>query len=178
MNEEKVETTISGNGQTAESAPAAANEPTLEEQLTAAKVESAVNLDGWQRARAELANARKRFDKERLEAYPNAVADIAGKLLPALDDFERAMQNIPAEIADNKWFEGLRLVQRKLNATLEGFQVATIETVGHPFNPNWHEALMQEASEKYESGVIVRELQKGYRIGERIIRPALVVVAE
>lgn len=152
--------------------------PSLEEQLEEARAEAAKNLDGWMRAQAEFANARKRFEKQRNEAYVNATADVVTRLLPVLDDFERALESVPADISSHSWFEGIQLVQRKLNGILEAFNVTPIEAVGQSFDPNLHEAFSQEASDEYESGVITRELQKGYCMGERVIRPSLVYVAE
>lgn len=158
---------------------ALAEEPlSLEEQLAAAQAEAAKNLDGWMRAQAEFANARKRLERQRTEAYLNATADLAARLLPVLDDFERALENVPEEIADNGWIEGIMLVQRKLAAILESYNVTPIAAVGQPFDPNLHEALSQEASDEFESGVVTRELQKGYKIGDRVLRPSLVYVAE
>lgn len=150
---------------------------TVEAQLAAAQAEAAKNLDGWQRALADLANARKRFDKQSKMAYTNATAEVIGKLLPVIDDLDRAMVNVPEELVENSWFEGLSGIFRKLNNILEGIQVERIAAVGELFDPNCHEAIMQEDSDEHESGCVIRELQAGYRIGERVIRPALVVVA-
>lgn len=150
----------------------------VEEQLAAAQAEAAKNLDGWMRAQAEFANARKRMDKQRAETYLNATADMAAKLLPVLDDFERALADIPAEIDENHWSEGIRLVQRKLLTILEGLNIKPIDVLGQPFDPNFHEAILQVANDEYESGVICQELQKGYQLGDRVIRPSLVYVAE
>lgn len=152
--------------------------PSLEEQLQAARAEAEKNLDGWLRAQAEFSNARKRMEKQRSEIYVNATADVVTKLLPILDDFGRALSDIPAEIAGHSWLEGMYLVQRKLMAILEGLKVTPIEAVGQPFDPNFHEAIMQEASDEFESGIVTKELQQGFQLGERVIRPALVYVAE
>ena len=151
---------------------------TLEEQLAAAQAEAAKNLDGWMRTQAEFANARKRMEKQRTETYQNASADVVTKLLPVLDDFERALDNVPAEISENSWLEDIYLVQRKLMGILDGLNVKLIEAVGQPFDPIFHEAIMQEPSDEYESGTVSKELQKGYQVGDRVIRPSLVYVAE
>lgn len=151
---------------------------TLEEQLAAAQAEAAKNLDGWMRTQAEFANARKRMEKQRAETYQNASADVITKLLPVLDDFERALDNVPVEISENSWLEGINLVQRKLTGILDGMNVKLIEAVGQPFDPIYHEAIMQEPSDAYESGIVSKELQKGYKVGDRVIRPSLVYVAE
>jgi molecular chaperone GrpE len=152
--------------------------PSLEEQLEIARAEAARNLDGWMRVQAEFANARKRMDKQRIEIQQQATGDLATRLLPVVDDFDRALENVPTTIGQDSWFEGIQLVQRKLTNILESLGVRTIEAVGQPFDPNCHEAIMQEASEQYESGSVSRELQKGYKLGDRVLRPSLVYVAE
>ena len=166
------------DGETAVSESEEEQPPTLEEQLAAAQAEAARNLDGWMRTQAEFSNARKRLEKQRAETYQNATADVAVKLLPVLDDFERALDAIPAEIVGNSWLEGIQLVQRKLSGILEGMNVKRIEAVGQPFDPTYHEAIMQEPSDEYESGIVCKELQKGYQLGDRVIRPSIVYVAE
>jgi molecular chaperone GrpE len=151
---------------------------TIEEQLAAAQEEAAKNLDGWKRAQAEFANARKRTEKQRSETCLNASANVITKLLPVLDDFERALDAVPEEIAGNSWLEGIQLVQRKLLGILDGMNVKSIDAVGEPFDPKFHEAIMQEPTDEYESGTVSKELQKGYQLGDRVIRPSLVYVAE
>lgn len=176
---------VGKNGQTA-TEETAVSEPTdteqaapsLEEQLEAAKAEAAKNLDGWMRVQAEFANARKRMDKQRQETQQRATGDMAAKLLPVADDFQRAMETVPETISSDIWFEGIQLVHRKLTTILESMNVKAIEAVGQPFDPNCHEAIMQEPSDDYESGTVTRELQKGYMLGDRVIRPSLVYVAE
>ncbi len=153
-------------------------ELSLEEQLAAAKEEAANNLDSFLRAQAELSNARKRFEKQQVQVYTNANADLVVKLLPALDDFGRAMENVPETISEDNWFEGIELVQRKLLGILESLNLKEIEAVGELFDPNFHDALAQEPSDEYESGTVTREMIKGYRIGDKVVRPALVYVAE
>ena len=176
---------VGKNGQTA-AEETAVSEPTdteqaapsLEEQLEAAKAEAAKNLDGWMRVQAEFANARKRMDKQRQETQQRATGDMAAKLLPVADDFQRAMETVPETISSDIWFEGIQLVHRKLTTILESMNVKAIEAVGQPFDPNCHEAIMQEPSDDHESGTVTRELQKGYMLGDRVIRPSLVYVAE
>lgn len=160
-----------------EESTAEAAEPTLEELVAAAEAKAAEYLDGWQRERAEFANARKRLEKQRAEAYKNAAVDHAAKLLPILDDFDRALSNVPPEIAADSWFEGIQLVRRKLQSIMEGLKVEAIEAVGQPFDPNFHEALSLKEADGVESGIVIEELLVGYRMGDRVIRPSLVNVA-
>ncbi len=159
-----------------ETTPAEA-QPSLEERLAEAEAEAARNLDGWQRARADFANARRRLDKQLSEAYVNARVDIASRLLPLLDDFALAMSNAPGEIVRREWFTGLQLIERKMTNILDSIQIERIPSVGQLFDPQFHEAVMQEESDQYESGIVIRELQSGYKIGDRVLRPAMVVVA-
>lgn len=153
------------------------SELTLEERLEEAEGKAAEYLEGWQRARAEFANARKRLERERVEARRNATIEVVGSLIPILDDFDRALETVPEEIADDSWFEGVALVHRKLRTILDKVNIERIEAVGQPFDPNYHEAVLQEESEEYESGTVIKELQPGYRLQDRVIRPAMVVVA-
>jgi molecular chaperone GrpE len=152
-------------------------ELSLEEQLTKAQAQAAEYLEGWQRARAEFANARKRMERDRADARRNATIDVVSRLLPILDDFERALETVPEEISDHTWFEGVALVHRKLRSILEGVHIERIDAVGKPFDPNVHEAVLQEESDEYASGIVMKELQSGYRLNDRVIRPAMVVVA-
>ena len=149
----------------------------LEEELAKAEEQAAEYLDGWQRSRAEYANARKRLEKERVEAYSRAAVDYAKKMLPVLDDFNRALENAPENIEQDDWFEGIALVARKMNSILEDLRLEKIDAVGQPFDPNVHDALALTEAEGFESGTVVEEVQSGYRIGDRVIRPALVNVA-
>lgn len=147
------------------------------EQLAAAQEEAARNLEGWQRTQAEFANARKRMEKQRADAYMDANMELVRKLLPIVDDMERALQSAPAQIQSDGWFSGLALVGRKFGSVLESLQVEPIPALGQPFDPHIHEAIGQDPSSDYESGIISREMQKGYRLGDRVIRPSLVYVA-
>lgn len=156
---------------------AEAVELTVEEQLAAAQAEAADFRDRWMRVQAEFANARKRMEKQRTLTYQNATADLTAKILTAIDDFERAIDNVPTEVSENSWFEGIELVHKKLLTALESIGVQPIEAVGQPFDPNFHEAIQQEPSDEYESGAVARELQRGYQVGDRVIRPSLVTVA-
>lgn len=182
IQEENHEAEAAVNGQEAPAAADAsqteADSPAaVEDQLAAALAEAEDYKDRWLRSQAEFANARKRMEKQRLDTYTNATASVIDKLLPIVDDFERAMENLPAEISENSWLEGMQLVQRKLVSTLDNFNVTAIDAVGEPFDPNMHEAITQEPTDEFESGVVCRVLQTGYKIGDRVIRPSLVVVA-
>ncbi len=149
----------------------------LQEQLSAAQSQAQEYLDGWQRARAEFANYKRRVERDREQMQQDAVARVVLRYLPVVDDLERALQNRPQEGEGAAWAEGIELVYRKLLAALEADGVKRMEVLGEHFDPNLHEAVIQEASDEHESGQIIEVLQPGYWIGERVLRPALVKVA-
>lgn len=149
----------------------------LRAELEQAQAQAAEYLDGWQRAQAEFANYKKRVEaeRERLRRTSNEVLLL--KLLPVVDDFERAFQTLPEELSDVPWTDGIKMVLRKLQAVLESENVTPIEATGQPFDPLWHEAVMQEETTEHPDGYVSEEMQRGYRLGERVLRPAMVKVA-
>jgi molecular chaperone GrpE len=161
-----------------EIAEAADEEAILRQQLEEEKAKSAEYLDGWQRARAELANARKRWERESAQTYTNAVTDVIAGLLPVVDDFERAVETVPENPGERTWVDGVLLIHRNLQTFLEQQGVTPIEAEpGTPFDPTFHQAVTHEPHETWEAGAIIAEFQKGYKLGERIVRPALVRVS-
>lgn len=151
---------------------------TLETELELARQEAAKNLDNWQRAVAELANYKRRQEEQRKLQRDRIKSEVLQGVVSALDDMDLAFQNLPEELDGQLvgWVEGFRLVQRKLDKILEDQNVMPIGTDGK-FDPNFHEAVSYEENEDHEEGDIIAELRKGYQIGNRIIRPALVRVA-
>lgn len=149
----------------------------LRQELEEARAKEAEYLDGWQRARAELANARKRFEREQAQAYTNAKADVMIRLLPMVDDFERAFEELSTDLLDLDWVEGLRLIQHKFRVLLEQEGVVPIEATDQVFDPNLHQALTHEPSEDVPEGHVIAEVQKGYRMGDRVLRPNIVRVS-
>ena len=148
-----------------------------ENELEQLKVQAAEYLDGWQRSRAELDNFRKRAMRERAELEPQARSDAILALLPALDDFDRAMENLPGDLSQHEWVNGVILVHRNLHAQIQALGFAEIEAAGQVFDPAIHEAVTHESSENTPSGHVIGIVRRGYRIGDRVIRPALVRVA-
>jgi molecular chaperone GrpE len=152
--------------------------PSLEDQLEEAKAQAAEYLDGWQRARAELANFKKRTERERVQLKSTLRSDIIGDLLPMLDDFDLAFENLPEDIAVHDWVNGMLLIQRKLISQLNELGVSSIEAEpGMDFNPELHEAVTAESSDEFEPGQIVGVMRKGYLLDGRVIRAAMVRVA-
>ena len=149
----------------------------LRQELGEARAKEAEYLDGWQRARAELSNARKRFQREQQQAYANAKADLLVRLLPIVDDFERAFETLPEDMAGETWIEGVKLVQRKAQGLLEQEGVAPIEAAGQEFDPSLHQAVTHEPSEEVSEGHVIAEMQRGDTIGDRVLRPCMVRVS-
>jgi len=151
----------------------------LHKELEEAKAKASEYLDGWQRARAEFANYKKRQEQQNAELRTFATMDLIRKLLPIQDDFERAIKTLPEGIAHMTWIEGVLLIHRKLQVILESEGVKAIEVKANdPFDPALHEAISHDEAEGIASGHIIEEIQKGYKLGERVIRPTLVRVAK
>ncbi len=161
----------------AEATPQEDDGRAVEEQLAEAKAQAAEYLDGWQRARAELANFRKRTERERGEWESTLRGSVIAQLLPILDDFDRAMDNLPPDGQAQEWVEGIALIHRKLQNQLAELGVTEIEAQGKPFDPELAEALMQRESPDHPSGEVIEVVRKGYLIDGRVLRPAMVVVA-
>jgi molecular chaperone GrpE len=135
-------------------------------------------LDGWQRERAEFANYKKRMERERETLRFNITGNIIRGYLEILDDLERALNNRPMDGDGAAWAEGIELVYRKFLSTLETEGVEPMQADGQQFDPNLHEAISQEPHEELESGQIIEVVRNGYMIGERVLRPASVRVAQ
>ncbi|MCS7325254.1 MAG: nucleotide exchange factor GrpE [Anaerolineae bacterium] len=151
----------------------------MRRELEEARSKAAEYLDGWQRARAEFANYKKRQEQQNAEIRAFATLDLVRRLLPILDDFDRALKTMPPSLVHLTWVEGVMLIHRKLQVILEAEGVKPIEVKpGDAFDPNLHEAVSQDEAEGIESGHIIEELQKGYTMNNRVIRPTLVRVAK
>jgi molecular chaperone GrpE len=149
----------------------------LQAALEASEAKAAEYLDGWQRAKAEFTNFRKRQERERELARFETVGRVAKRYLPIVDDMERALNERPTEDSGAVWSEGIELIYRKLMNTLESEGVTPIEAEGEFFDPNLHEAVVQTESDEHESGQVIEVLQTGYKIGDRVLRPATVRIA-
>jgi len=150
----------------------------LQKELEQAKAQAAEYLDGWQRAQAEFSNYKKRQEAERTQMAQFASMGLLRKLLPVVDDFERAIATLPDNLSRLSWCEGVLLIKHKLDAILESEGVKPIETAGKSFDPLYHEAVTYEEVAGYEDGQIIGEVQRGYMMGERVLRPAMVRVAK
>ena len=134
--------------------------------------------DGWQRERAQFANYKRRAETEQRGARGRGAEEAVIKMLPVIDDFERVMQVVPEELSNNPWFKGIELAVAKIDKVLADLQIEKIDPVGEPFDPTRHEAIGLEATEAVPSGHVSTTLQKGYSSGGRVLRVALVRVAQ
>ena len=150
-------------------------EPTLEEQVAALEAERDEHLNDLKRVAAEFENYRKRVLRDQESLVARAHERLVKELLPVLDDLERALA-AAEEHQEAKLEEGVRLVHRELAAALEREGLAEIETNG-VFDPHVHEALLSQPSSDQAEGTVLEVVQKGYRLGDRVLRPARVVVA-
>jgi len=147
----------------------------LQKQLEEVQAKAAENLDGWQRSQAEFINYKNRVQRDREMDYATMKGDIIRKILPVLDDLERSLAHRPE---GDSWADGMELIARKFRNVLEAEGVKPIQAEGQLFDPNFHEAISAEPSEKVESGHVIAVVQNGYLLGERVIRPAMVRVAQ
>lgn len=148
-------------------------------ELTEAKKLADASQDQALRAQAELQNFRRRKERESNERIVHANARLITELLPVLDDFELAFNNLPDDISaeDAAWADGFQLILRKLQMMLEREDVTAIDATG-AFDPNWHEAISVESSEEVASGDIIAEVRRGYKMRDRVLRPSSVRVAQ
>jgi molecular chaperone GrpE len=150
----------------------------LKAELTAASARADEYLAGLQRERAEFTNYRRRTTEEREQMLGLAGEDLIRKVLAIADDFDLAIDNRPAELGDHSWVEGVAAIDRKLRALLESEGVRPIDTAaGMPFDPREHEAIATVPGTGRAEGEIVDVVRRGYRLRDRILRPALVAVA-
>jgi molecular chaperone GrpE len=147
----------------------------LKKKLEEAEAKTSEYKDSWLRSQAEFQNYRKRLERDHEMAHLSMKGDIIKKVLPVLDDLERALQN---RAADDAWASGIELIARKFQNILESEGLKKIDAIGKEFDPNFHEAISHEPANGVQSGHVIGVVQNGYMLGERVIRPALVRVAQ
>ncbi|HEY0735365.1 MAG TPA: nucleotide exchange factor GrpE [Herpetosiphonaceae bacterium] len=150
----------------------------LQSRMQQLEQESSSYKDQYLRVAADLKNFKRRTEEERGTLIRNATAGLILKILPILDDFDLAMQHVPAEVAETSWFSGLQGVQRKLQMVLEGEGVKPIEALGEPFNPHFHDAVMHEDAGPEQAGKVTADLRRGYMLHDRVLRPSMVKVGQ
>jgi len=148
-----------------------------QQELEKTNAQAAANLDGWQRERAEFSNFKRRIEREQAQQRQVLTGEIIKKYLVILDDLELALKNKPRDGEGAAWAEGITLIARKLQSVIEAENVERICENNVPFDPNLHEAISNEENADFESGHIIEVVRQGYKLGERILRPAMVRVA-
>ena len=151
-------------------------------ELKRIEAENAELKDLVARRQADFENYRKRVERERAETYNRVVADVAAKLLPVVDNLKRALEaEASVEAAESDEFRhflsGVDLINKQLNGVLDALGIKPVAAVGEEFNPHIHEAVVTEPTDDYAPDTVMQELVTGYRLGDKLIRPALVKVA-
>jgi molecular chaperone GrpE len=183
MDEAKKKNRIPINEEQKETPPSAEEALKLEiegltAQLADAQKEAAVNLDGWQRERAEFSNYKKRVERDQCLMRQEITGTIVKKYLVILDDLELALKDRPMDPAGEAWASGIALICKKLYTILESEGNERIFENKVPFDPNIHEAISHEENEAFESGEVIEVFRQGYKLGDRTLRPAMVRVAK
>ncbi|HEX9389650.1 MAG TPA: nucleotide exchange factor GrpE [Anaerolineales bacterium] len=175
LDENKAEAVATPENTSSEVEQLSAEIDSLKKQLAEAESKISEYKDSWLRSQADFQNYKKRLERDNEMMYFSMKGDIIKKVLPALDDLERALQNRRAE---DPWADGIELIARKLQNMLESEGIKKIEALGAEFDPNFHEAISNEPANGAKSGHVIGVVQNGYMLGERVIRPALVRVAQ
>jgi molecular chaperone GrpE len=134
--------------------------------------------DRVRRQMAEFENFRKRSDREKQMMFETGAKSVLEKILPVVDNFERGLQTVPPENAEDPFVDGMNRIYKQLLTELDNMGVKPIEAVGCEFDPNLHNAVMQVESEEYATGVVAQELQKGYTYHDTVIRHSMVAVVQ
>ena len=167
--------------ETARSDPSVAAETggdaALEEQLAAAVAQRDANHDRWMRAVADLENYRKRVQKDAEQDRLYQALPLVRDLLPGLDNLKRAVAAAELAGQSGELATGVKLVVKQIEDVLAAHAVQPLEAVGHPFDPNLHEAVQQAPSSEHPPMTVIEELERGYRLNDRVIRPTKVIVS-
>lgn len=135
------------------------------------------NEKRYLRTQADFDNFRRRTQKEKEDLAKYATTKLITELVPVIDNFERAMASADANADVESFVKGVNMIFRQLDGVLQAEGLTVMKTVGEPFNPEFHQAVMQVESDEYEEGIVVEELQKGYMIKDKVLRPAMVKVS-
>lgn len=171
--------------ETAEQADAAAAEEAtstesveeLKARIEALGAQSEEYMQRLARSQADFDNFRKRTIREKEELGKYASSKLIAELIPVIDNFGRALDTRPEGEASESFVKGVEMIYRQFDSVLQAEGLTTMETVGQPFNPEFHQAVMQVESDEHEEGIIVEELQKGYMLKDKVLRPAMVKVS-
>lgn len=163
--------------ETGDTAPEEVAPQTPEERLEKAEAEAKESYDRFLRASAELENYKKRTQKEMAEFKKYANASLVKELLGVVDNLERAIESLNGGNEEGQLSKGLDLTLKELLKVFKNFHARPIEALGKPFDPSFHQAMMQQETTEQPENIVLNELQKGYMIHDRLLRPAMVVVS-
>ncbi|MDF1498706.1 MAG: nucleotide exchange factor GrpE [Patescibacteria group bacterium] len=149
----------------------------IDQDLEECKKQAEENLIGWQRAKADFLNYKKEQEKSIEDFRKYANEDIIIKLLPTIDNFELAIKHLPEDLKDADWTKGMMCIKSQFDNFLKDIGVEEIQSIGSNFDPNLHESIGEEESDK-EEDIIVVEIQKGYKLFGKVIRPAKVKISK
>jgi molecular chaperone GrpE len=150
----------------------------LEAAVAKLEQEKKENFDKYLRAVADLENYRKRGKRDLDDARAEAKTKVLKEMLPVVDNLERAVEHAEKSGEPGAVVDGVRLVLRQFLTSFERVDVTPVDAANQPFDPNLHEAISQQETDEFPPGTVVQVLQRGYRLGDRLLRPALVVVAK
>lgn len=152
--------------------------PEIETRLQEKEQEAKENFDRYLRLSAEMENFKKRAEKEKAETYKFANENLVKDLLPVLDNLERAMEHGRDAENSKALLEGIEMTQKGFWAVLEKYGITLVDAMGAEFDPNHHEAIMVQEDAQSPPGVVITQIQKGYRLHNRLVRPAMVIVSK
>lgn len=182
--DETEEKTVEAEDKSEEEKATKADKKAAKKQTKADKKEEAYKEkidqleDRVKRQMAEFENFRKRTEKEKQAMFETGAKSIIEKILPVVDNFERGLQTVAPENAEDPFVDGMNRIYKQLITELDNLGVKPIEAVGKEFDPGLHNAVMQVESEEYESGIVAQELQKGYTYRDTVVRHSMVAVVQ
>ncbi|UPK42351.1 nucleotide exchange factor GrpE [Paenibacillus pabuli] len=148
-----------------------------QDEIARLKAEAEENQQRFVRAQADFDNFRRRTQKEKEELAKYASMKLVTELVPVIDNFERAMATVPEGTEVESFSKGIQMIFRQLETVLNNEGLTAMDSVGQPFNPEFHQAIMSVESDEYEEGIVVEEVQKGYMLKDKVLRPAMVKVS-
>lgn len=177
VEEETVAEDMQNASEIADAAGEAADQPAADSRYDELAKQADEAQQRYLRAQADFDNFRRRTMKEKEELGQYASMKLLGQLLPIVDNFERAIAAASSNSDYDSLVKGVDMIFRQLSQTLDAEGLKPIESVGEPFNPEFHQAIMTVESDEYEEGIVVEEVQKGYMLKEKVLRPAMVKVS-
>lgn len=176
LNKDKEANTTDGNDATPTELPEKLSQEDLEKLLAAEQKKSTELYDSLQRARADFINLKRRTENEKAGLSNEVKERTLLRLLPTVDDFERALATTPENLKGEPWLNGVKLIEKKLKTFLEQEGIAEVEALDAEFDPRFHEAVQKDDSTTGDKEVVIEVYQKGYKLGDKVIRPAVVKV--